>query len=146
MKKKLSGYLISKYSYPGNVYAFNRFLEEAKNLDIDLKEIGVADCTIINNKVYFKGELLPERDFVIVRYYIPAFTEALCRLAKKQYNNTENIVKFRNKFNQLTSINSKYFKHPKSILGSASTDFESRNSFIRSSSPKARARISGYLS
>ncbi|MCR5095677.1 MAG: hypothetical protein K6A70_02945 [Erysipelotrichaceae bacterium] len=124
MKKKLSGYLISKYSYPGNVYAFNRFLEEAKNLDIDLKEIGVADCTIINNKVYFKGELLPERDFVIVRYYIPAFTEALCRLAKKQYNNTENIVKFRNKFNQLTSINSKYFKHPKSILGSASTDFE----------------------
>ena len=124
MKKKLSGYLITRYSMPGRVYAFNRLLEEAKDLDIDLMEIGIADCTIINGKVYFKGELLPERDFAIVRYYIPAFTEGLCRQAKKVYNNTESIVRFRNKFNQLIYINSDHFKHPKSILGSASTDFE----------------------
>ena len=124
MKKKLSGYLISKYSYPGKVYSFRRFLEEAENLDIDLREIGVADCTIINGKVYFKGELLPERDFAIVRYYVPAFTEALCRLVKKQYNNTEIIARFRNKYNQISSIKSDYFKQPKSILGSASTDYE----------------------
>lgn len=124
MKKKLSGYLITRYSTPGSVYAFNRLLEEAKKLDIDLMEIGVADCTIINGKVYFKGSLLPERDFAIVRYYIPAFTEGLCKQAKKVYNNTESIVKFRNKFNQLNYINSDHFKHPKSILGSASTDFE----------------------
>ena len=124
MKKKLSGYLISKYSYPGKVYSFNRFLEEAKGLNIDLKEIGVADCTIINGKVYFKGELLPERDFAIVRYYVPAFTEALCKLVKRQYNNTEIIARFRNKYNQITSIKSDHFKQPKSILGSASTDYE----------------------
>ena len=123
MAKKLTGYLISKYSYPGKVYAFKRFLEEAENLKIDLKEIGVADCTIINGKVYFKGELLPERDFVIVRYYIPAFTEALCRLARKQYNDTEAIAWYRNKYNQI-NIHSDCFKQPKSILGSASTDFD----------------------
>ena len=124
MKKKLSGYLISKYSYPGKVYAFKRLLEEAENLDIDLREIGVADCTIINGKVYFKGELLPERDFAIVRYYVPAFTEGLCKLVKKQYNDTEIIARFRNKYNQISSIKSDYFKQPKSILGSASTDYE----------------------
>ncbi|MBP5279219.1 MAG: RimK family alpha-L-glutamate ligase [Erysipelotrichaceae bacterium] len=124
MKKKLSGYLISKYSYPGKVYAFNRLLEQANELNIDIQEIGVADCTIINGKVYFKGELLPERDFAIVRYYIPAFTEALCKLVKRQYNDTQIIAKFRNKYNQITSIQSEHFKQPKSILGSASTDFE----------------------
>jgi len=124
MNKKLTGYLISKYSYPGTVYSFKRLLEEAVKLDIDLLEIGVADCTIINGKVYFKGELLPERDFAIVRYYVPAFTEALCRLVKKQYNDTEIIAKFRNKYNQVSLIKPNCFKQPKSILGSASTDYE----------------------
>ena len=124
MKKKLTGYLISRYSYPGEVYAFKRLLEEAGKLDIDLQEIGVADCTIINGKVYFRGELLPERDFAIVRYYVPAFTEALCKLVKKQYNDTKVIARFRNKYNQISSIKSDFFKQPKSILGSASTDYE----------------------
>ena len=124
MKKKLTGYLISKYSYPGTVYSFKRLLEEAEKLDIDLLEIGVADCTIISGKVYFKGELLPERDFAIVRYYVPAFTEALCKLVKRQYNDTEIIAKFRNKYNQVSLIKPNCFKQPKSILGSASTDFD----------------------
>ena len=124
MKKKLSGYLISKYSYPGTVYAFKRLLEEAEKMNIDLREIGVADCTIINGKVYFKGELLPERDFAIVRYYVPAFTETLCKLVKRQYNDTKIIARFRNKYNQISSIKSDHFKQPKSILGSASTDYD----------------------
>ena len=124
MNKKLTGYLISKYSYPGTVYSFKRLLEEAVKLDIDLLEIGVADCTIINGKVYFKGELIPERDFAIVRYYVPAFTEALCRLVKRQYNDTQIIAKFRNKYNQVSLIKPNCFKQPKSILGSASTDYE----------------------
>ena len=112
MKKKLTGYLISKYSYPGTVYSFKRLLEEAEKLDIDLLEIGVADCTIISGKVYFKGELLPERDFAIVRYYVPAFTEALCKLVKRQYNDTEIIAKFRNKYNQVSLIKPNCFKQP----------------------------------
>ncbi|MBP5278992.1 MAG: hypothetical protein J6Z03_00780, partial [Erysipelotrichaceae bacterium] len=43
---------------------------------------------------------------------------------KRQYNDTQIIAKFRNKYNQITSIQSEHFKQPKSILGSASTDFE----------------------
>ena len=64
----MTGYIIEKYNKMTNAYTCNHLVEEAKNLGIDLKIIGIHDTVITEDGIYNLGEKLEHLDFVINRY------------------------------------------------------------------------------
>ena len=54
----MTGYIIEKYNKMTNAYTCNRLVEEAKNLRIDLKIIGIHDTFVTEDGIYNLGEKL----------------------------------------------------------------------------------------
>ena len=121
----LKGYLVEKYNNMLGAYTCNHLVEEAKNLGIDLKIIGVHDTYITDGKIYNSGELLEKRDFLINRYKWGKTVEALNSLVARSYNSFDAFAKYVNKYNQVKELRSDAFLIPKSILGTASLPYDS---------------------
>ena len=120
----ISGYIIEKYNKMTNAYTCNRLVEEAENLGIDLKIIGIHDTMVFENGIMNNGVKLEKRDFVINRYKWGKVKDEINSLAVRSYNplNTYNI--YINKYEQVKRLRSKEFIVPKYLLGTAMLKFE----------------------
>lgn len=120
----ISGYIIEKYNKMTNAYTCNRLVEEAENLGIDLKIIGIHDTMVFENGIMNNGVKLEKRDFVINRYKWGKLKDEINSLAVRSYNplNTYNI--YINKYEQVKRLRSKEFIVPKYLLGTAMLKFE----------------------
>lgn len=120
----ISGYIIEKYNKMTNAYTCNRLVEEAANLGIDLKIIGIYDTMILENEIMNNGVKLEKRDFVINRYKWGKVKDEINSLAVKSYNplNAYNI--YINKYEQVKHLRSDAFLVPKYLLGTAMLEFE----------------------
>ena len=120
----ISGYIIEKYNKMTNAYTCNRLVEEAENLGIDLKIIGIHDTMVFENGIMNNGVKLEKRDFVINRYKWGKVKDEINFLAVRSYNplNTYNI--YINKYEQVKRLRSKEFIVPKYLLGTAMLKFE----------------------
>ena len=120
----MNGYIIEKYNKMTNAYTCNRLVEEAKNLGIDLKIVGIHDTIITQNGIYNQSEKLEYRDFIINRYKWGKEKDEINSLAEKSYNPLNAYNMYINKYEQVKRLQSKFFLMPKYILGSALSDFE----------------------
>ena len=120
----ISGYIIEKYNKMTNAYTCNRLVEEAENLGIDLKIIGIHDTMVFENGIMNNGVKLEKRDFVINRYKWGKVKDEINFFAVRSYNplNTYNI--YINKYEQVKRLRSKEFIVPKYLLGTAMLKFE----------------------
>ena len=82
----IKGYIIEKYNKMTNAYTCNRLVEEAENLGIDLKIVGIHDTMIFENEIRNQGVKLEKRDFVINRYKWGKGKDEINSLAVKSYN------------------------------------------------------------
>lgn len=130
MRKNLKGYLIANYNNMTNSYTCNRFLEESKKLGIDLRIIGIEDLEVFNGKVYNNFQELEERDFIINRYKWGNLKHEASKLGVRQFNPQDSFEKYIDKFQQLKSIESKYFKKPKYILSTGDIKFGDLESLL----------------
>ncbi len=132
--KRLTGYIIEKYSCMTGAYTCNRLVEEAGKRGIDLQIIGIADVTIGSSEaehlegdqgsvVYYKGQPLAPCDFIINRYKYGHLKDAIGKLAKRTYNDTDIFNVYINKYMQVCHLQSEAFYMPKFMLGTAMTDF-----------------------
>lgn len=139
----LTGYIIEKYSCMTGAYTCNRLVEEAGRRNVDLRIIGIADvtvdrpegaepekaddCCVTGNAagyaVYHKGQPLKPCDFVINRYKYGHIKDAIGRLAKCTYNDTDAFNAYINKYIQVCNLRSEAFYMPKFLLGTALTAF-----------------------
>ena len=127
---KLSGYIIEKYSRMTGAYTCNRLVEEAAGRGIDLRIVGIADmCTDESGHMYMIGEngertILEPRDFVINRYKHGHLKDALGRMAKRTYNNTDTFNVYINKFEQVRTLRSEGFLMPRYVLATGMADYD----------------------
>ena len=125
----IKGYIIEKYNTMTGAYTCNRLVEEAANLDIDLKIIGIYDTLILREKILNSGKELERRDFIINRYKWGKMKDENNALAIKSYNclNAYNI--YINKYEQVKRLHSEEFLVPKYLLGTSRLKYEdiSRN-------------------
>ena len=120
----ISGYIVEKYNKMTNAYTCNRLVEEATNLGIDLKIIGIHDTIILEDEIRNQGMKLEKRDFVINRYKWGKEKDEINSLALKSYNSLEAYNIFINKYEQVKRLRSKEFLMPKYLLGTAMIKFE----------------------
>jgi len=121
----MNGYLIEKYSNMGDAYTCHRLVEEAKKKGIDLTIIGVYDCIVTEEGVSLDGEtLLPKRDFVINRYKWGKVKDALNRLGKRSYNETEAFNIFINKYEQVCRLKTEAVLMPQYRMGNTLISFD----------------------
>ena len=120
----MTGYIIEKYNKMTNAYTCNRLVEEAENLGIDLKIIGIHDTLVTEEGIVNLGEKLEHRDFVINRYKWGKEKDEINSLAEKSYNPLEAYNIYINKYEQVKRLRSKSFLIPKYVLGTALSDFD----------------------
>ena len=120
----IKGYIIEKYNKMTNAYTCNRLVEEAKNLGIDLKIIGIHDTMILENEIRNSGTVLEKRDFVINRYKWGKEKDEMNSLAVKTYNSLEAYNIYINKYEQVKRLRSESFVVPKYLLGTTMLKFE----------------------
>ena len=120
----MTGYIIEKYNKMTNAYTCNRLVEEAENLGIDLKIIGIHDTLVTEEGIVNLGEKLEHRDFVINRYKWGKEKDEINSLAEKSYNPLEAYNIYINKYEQVKRLRSKSFLIPKYVLGTALSNFE----------------------
>ena len=119
----MKGYIIEKYNEMANAYTCNRLVEEAENIGIDLKIIGIHDIIITENEILNKGERLEKRDFVINRYKWGKEKDEINFLAEKSYNSLDTYNIYINKYEQVKRLKSDYFIVPKYVLGTSLSEF-----------------------
>lgn len=115
----MNGYLIEKYNDMAGAYTCHRLVDEAKALGIDLKIIGVHDTLACGAELTNGGKPLGKREFVIHRYKWGKMKDAIGRLAKRSYNDTERYHIFVNKFEQVSRLRSDAFAMPEYLLGTS---------------------------
>ena len=120
----IKGYIIEKYNKMTNAYTCNRLAEEAENLGIDLKIIGIHDTMILENEIRNQGTGLEKRDFIINRYKWGKEKDEINLLAVKSYNSLEAYNIYINKFEQVKRLRSESFAVPKYLLGTTMLKFE----------------------
>ena len=120
----IKGYIIEKYNKMTNAYTCNRLVEEAENLGIDLKIVGIHDTMIFENEIRNQGVKLEKRDFVINRYKWGKGKDEINSLAVKSYNPLEAYNIYINKYEQVKRLHSEFFVVPKYLLGTAMLKFE----------------------
>lgn len=121
---KPTGYLIEKYNWMANAYTCNRLVEEAGQLGIDLKIMGVHDTMVTPDEIVNAGQALERRDFVINRYKWGKIKDHINRLAGKSYNEIENYNIYINKYEQIRNLYSDSFLVPRYVLGTASLRYD----------------------
>lgn len=119
----LSGYIIEKYNNMVNAYTCNRLVEEAKNINIDLKIIGVYDTFVGKNGILNAGTALEKRDFVINRYKWGELKDSINQLADRSYNPLEAYNTYVNKYMQVKNLSSDAFLIPNYILSTSAISF-----------------------
>ncbi|MCR5145532.1 MAG: ATP-grasp domain-containing protein [Lachnospiraceae bacterium] len=119
----LSGYIIEKYNCMSNAYTCNRLVEEAANLGIDLRIIGIHDSYCTSDGIYNGNEKLEPRDFLINRYKWGNLKDQLNTLVTRTYNEVQHYNTFVNKYEQVRLLKSDAFIMPKYILGTTSLDY-----------------------
>ncbi len=119
----LTGYIIEKYSNMTGAYSCNRLVEEGKKRGIDLRILGIADITVSKDGVYWHGKKVKPCDVVIYRYKHGKIKDAIGRLAKRTYNDTNDFIRYVNKYEQLRTITSKAFLIPNYMLGTGYTEY-----------------------
>ena len=123
-KMSIKGYVIEKYNKMTNAYTCNRLVEEAENLGMDLKIIGIHDTMILENEIRNSGVVLEKRDFVINRYKWGKEKDDINSLAVRSYNPLEVYNIYINKYEQVKRLRSKSFVVPKYLLGTARIKFD----------------------
>lgn len=120
----ISGYIIEKYNKMTNAYTCNRLVDEAANLGIDLKIVGIYDTIISENGLVNNGLKLEKRDFVINRYKWGKVKDEINFLATRSYNPLDTYNIYINKYEQVKRLRSNEFLVPKYLLGTALLRYE----------------------
>ena len=120
----INGYIIEKYNKMTNAYTCNRLVEEAANLGIDLKIIGIHDTIISEDGLMNNNVRLEKRDFVINRYKWGKAKDEINFLATRSYNPLNAYNKYINKYEQVKNLRSKEFLIPKYLLGTSLLKYE----------------------
>ena len=120
----ISGYIIEKYNKMTNAYTCNRLVEEAANLGIDLKIVGIHDTIISENGLINNGTKLEKREFVINRYKWGKVKDEINSIAIKSYNPLDAYNIYINKYEQVKKLCSDKFLVPKYLLGTALLKYE----------------------
>lgn len=120
----INGYIIEKYNKMTNAYTCNRLVEEAGNLGIDIKIIGIHDTMVLENGIMNNGVKLEKRDFVINRYKWGKVKDEINFLAEKSYNSLDAYNIYINKYEQVKRLRSDAFLVPKYLLGTAMLKYE----------------------
>lgn len=120
----ISGYIIEKYNKMTNAYTCNRLVEEAANLGIDLKIIGIHDTIISETGLMNNGVKLEKRDFVINRYKWGKVKDEINFLATRSYNPLDTYNIYINKYEQVKRLRSDEFLVPKYLLGTSLLKYE----------------------
>ena len=120
----ISGYVIEKYNQMTNAYTCNRLVEEAANLGIDLKIVGIHDTIISENGLINNGTKLEKREFVINRYKWGKVKDEINSIAIKSYNPLDAYNIYINKYEQVKKLCSDEFLVPKYLLGTALLKYE----------------------
>ena len=120
----IKGYIIEKYNRMTNAYTCNRLVEEAKNLEIDLKIIGIHDTMVLENEIRNQGIKLEKRDFAINRYKWGKEKDEINSLVVRSYNSLEAYNIYINKYEQVKRLRSESFIVPKYLLGTALLKFD----------------------
>lgn len=120
----ISGYIIEKYNQMTNAYTCNRLVEEAANLGIDLKIVGIHDTIISENELINNGTKLEKREFVINRYKWGKVKDEINSIAIKSYNPLDAYNIYINKYEQVKKLCSDKFLVPKYLLGTALLKYE----------------------
>ena len=120
----ISGYIIEKYNQMTNAYTCNRLVEEAANLGIDLKIVGIHDTIISENGLINNGTKLEKREFVINRYKWGKVKDEINSIAIKSYNPLDAYNIYINKYEQVKKLCSDEFLVPKYLLGTALLKYE----------------------
>ncbi|MCR5031715.1 MAG: RimK family alpha-L-glutamate ligase [Lachnospiraceae bacterium] len=114
--KKRCGYLIEKYRDMGSAYTCRRLLEEAETAGLSLRMIGVEDCLIRPDGVYFGEEKLEHRDFAILRYKRGHVMEEIRSLCDFSYNSPACFDRYVDKYHQLKDIEGSGIPYPRYVL------------------------------
>lgn len=120
----INGYIIEKYNQMTNAYTCNRLVEEAANLGIDLKIVGIHDTIISENGLINNGTKLEKREFVINRYKWGKVKDEINSIAIKSYNPLDAYNIYINKYEQVKKLCSDKFLVPKYLLGTALLKYE----------------------
>ena len=120
----ISGYIIEKYNKMTNAYTCNRLVDEAANLGIDLKIVGIHDTIISENGLVNNGLKLEKRDFVINRYKWGKVKDEINFLATRSYNPLDTYNIYINKYEQVKRLRSDEFLVPKYLLGTSLLKYE----------------------
>ena len=112
----ISGYIIEKYNQMTNAYTCNRLVEEAANLGIDLKIVGIHDTIISENGLINNGTKLEKREFVINRYKWGKVKDEINSIAIKSYNPLDAYNIYINKYEQVKKLCSDKFLVPNYLL------------------------------
>lgn len=120
----ISGYIIEKYNQMTNAYTCNRLVEEAANLGIDLKIVGIHDTIISESGLINNGTKLEKREFVINRYKWGKVKDEINSIAIKSYNPLDAYNIYINKYEQVKKLCSDEFLVPKYLLGTALLKYE----------------------
>lgn len=120
----ISGYIIEKYNQMTNAYTCNRLVEEAANLGIDLKIVGIHDTIISENGLINNGTKLEKKEFVINRYKWGKVKDEINSIAIKSYNPLDAYNIYINKYEQVKKLCSDEFLVPKYLLGTALLKYE----------------------
>ena len=120
----ISGYIIEKYNKMTNAYTCNRLVDEAANLGIDLKIVGIYDTIISENGLVNNGLKLEKRDFVINRYKWGKLKDEFNFLATRSYTPLDTYNIYINKYEQVKRLRSNEFLVPKYLLGTALLRYE----------------------
>lgn len=120
----ISGYIIEKYNKMTNAYTCNRLVEEAANLGIDLKIVGIHDTLISENGLINNGLKLEKRNFVINRYKWGKIKDEINLLATRSYNPLDAYNIYINKYEQVKKLRSGEFLVPKYLLGTSLLRYE----------------------
>ncbi len=121
----LTGYLLEKYNCMGSAYTCRRLCEEAEQLGIDLRMIGLHDCLLTEEGFFNGSERLEKRDFLINRYKWGKLRIELNGLAARCYNDCDGFGLFVNKYEQVKRLRSDAFLIPKYVLGTGLMPFSS---------------------
>ncbi len=107
-----------------NAYTCNRLVEEAKNIGVDLKIIGIHDTMITKEGAINEGKLLEKRDFLINRYKWGKEKDFINGLVTRSYNPLEQYNIYINKYEQVSRLHSDAFLIPKYVLGTSLFPYE----------------------
>lgn len=124
MHMPIRGYLIEQYNDMANAYTCHRLIEEAGQMQMDLKMIGIHDTCAGLFGVQNAGEILEKRDFVINRYKWGSLKDEINALADKSYNALPQYHAYLNKFTQMQNIRSEAFLMPDYLLGTSLLHYE----------------------